>query len=170
MRVIVQSMSANPTLPVNITLPADHTPAVVTTTVTSTQMPVAKPATTTAKSSLIPVTVYNLAQGKFKEVSYPTRKSQEGEGPSAPSGKTPPEEQQPKAAATASVPQNREDTPWPSTMPASMNLFVARASWPIPSILMKSQHPPLSKLKRQRRRLHKTGSYPPHSDTEQTPK
>ena len=27
--------------------------------------------------------------------------------------------------------QNREDTPWPNTMPASTNLFNARASWPI---------------------------------------
>ena len=67
-RVITQPMPTNPTLPANLTLPADPTPSVVTTMVTSTQMPVAKPATTTAKPSLIPVSVYNLAQGKFKEI------------------------------------------------------------------------------------------------------
>ena len=143
MRVIVQPMPANPTLPMNPTLPADPTPTAVTTMMTSTQIPVAKPATTTAKSSLIHVTVYNLAQGKFKDVPYPARKAQEEEGPSAPSGNNPLEEQQSKAAATATALQNREDTQWPNTMPASMNLFVARSSWPIPPILMNSQHPPL---------------------------
>ena len=38
-------------------------------------MPVAKPA----------ATEYNLAQGKFKEIPYQVRKSQEEEGPSTPS-------------------------------------------------------------------------------------
>ena len=132
-RVIVQSMPTNPTLPMNPTSPADPTPTVLTTMVTSSQMPVAKPATTTTKSSLILVTVYNLAQGKFKEIPYPTRRSQEEEGSSAPSGNNPPEEQQFKAAVTTTVPQNRKDTTWPNTMPASMNLFIARASWSIPS-------------------------------------
>ena len=41
-------------------------------------MPVAKSAATTAIS--IPVTVYILAQGKFKGIFYPTTKFQEGEG------------------------------------------------------------------------------------------
>ena len=108
-RVIVQPMPINPTLPMNPTLSADPTPTGVTTLATLMQTPVAKPATTTAKS--IPVTVYNLAQGKFKDVPYPARKSQKDEGPSAPSSNSPPEEQQPKAAATAIAPQNREDTP-----------------------------------------------------------
>ena len=93
-RVIVQPIPANPTLPVNPTLSADATPTVVTTTVMLTQMPVAKPATTTAKS--IPVTVYNLTQGKLKEIPYPTRKSQEEEGPSAPSGNNPQRSSNPK--------------------------------------------------------------------------
>ena len=150
--MIVQPMPANPALHMNPTLPADPTPTAVTSMVTSTQMPVAKPASMTTKCSLIPVTVYNLNQGKFKEESYPARKSQEEESPSTPSGNTSPEEQQPEAAATATALQNREDTPWPIAMPASMNLFIARASWPIPPIWMKSQHPPLLKLKRQRRR------------------
>ena len=77
-RVITQPISTNPTLPMNPTLPAEPTPAVVTSTVTI-QMPVAKSAAMT-----IPVTVYNLAQGKFKGIPYPTRKFQEGEGPSTP--------------------------------------------------------------------------------------
>ena len=42
--------------------------------------------------------------------------------------------QQPKAAtiATSTAPPTRDDTPWPSPKPASTNLFVARATWPIP--------------------------------------
>ena len=47
-RVIAQPMPANPTLPVNPTLPADPTPTAVTTMAMLTQMPVEKPATTTA--------------------------------------------------------------------------------------------------------------------------
>ena len=42
-----------------------------------------------------------------------------------------PRKKQPEAAVTATTPQNREDTPWPITMPTSTNLFNARASWPI---------------------------------------
>ena len=41
-RVIAQPMPSDPTLPMNPTLPADPTPTVVTTMVTSTQMPVEK--------------------------------------------------------------------------------------------------------------------------------
>ena len=75
-------MPANPYLPVNLTWFTDPTLTVVTTALTLTQMPVAKPVTTIAKS--IPVTVYNLVQGKFKEIPYPVGKSLEEEGPSAP--------------------------------------------------------------------------------------
>ena len=75
-----------------------------------------------------------MAQGKFKGIPYPTRKPQEEEGPSIPSCNNPQEEQKPEASVTATAPQNREGTPWPITMPASMNLFNARASWPIPPI------------------------------------
>ena len=113
------------------TLSTDPTPTMVTTTVTLTQTPVAKLAPATTKSAH--VTVYNLVQDKFfKGVPYPVRKCQEEEGPSASSGNNPLEEQQPKSAATGTAPQNREDTPWPNTMPASDDLFVERASWPIP--------------------------------------
>ena len=75
-----------------------------------------------------------MAQGKFKGIPYPTGKPHEDKGPSAPSCNNPPEEQQPEAAATATAPQNRKVTPWLNTMPASTNLFNARASWPIPTI------------------------------------
>ena len=42
--------------------------------------------------------------------------------------------QQPKAATgtTSTAPMTTDDTPFPNTMPASINLFVSRASWPIP--------------------------------------
>ena len=125
-RIITQPMPANPTLPVNLTLSTDPTPAVVTTMVTFAQMAVAKPATIITKS--IPVTVYNLAQVNSRKSPI----QQEEEGPSTPSSNNPFVEQQPKAAATATAPQNREDTPWPNTVPAFDNLFVERASWPIP--------------------------------------
>ena len=92
-------------------------------------MPLAKLAAMTATS--IPVTVYTLAQETFKGIPCPTRKSQEDEGPSTPSSSNPKGEQQPETAVTATAPLNRKDTPWSNTMPASMNLFDARASWPI---------------------------------------
>ena len=76
--------------------------------------------------------MYNLAQGKFKGIPYPTTKFQEDEGPSTPSCNNP-QEQQPETAITAAAPQSREeDAPWPNTIPASTNLFDARALWPIP--------------------------------------
>ena len=81
MRVIVEPIPTNENLSMNPTLPTDPTPSAVNTMVT-TQTPEAKSAATTTTS--IPVTVYILAQGKFKGISYPTRKFQEGEGPSTP--------------------------------------------------------------------------------------
>ena len=78
------------------------------------------------------MTVYNLAQGKFEGIPYPTGKPQEEEGSSAPSCNNPKEKQQLEAAVTATAPQNREEIPWPITMPAFTNLFDARASWPVP--------------------------------------
>ena len=60
------------------------------------------------------------------------RRFQGEEGPSTPNGDYLPKVQQPKATSTDAALQTREDTPWPNTMPASTNLFVARASWPIP--------------------------------------
>ena len=128
-RVIAQPMPTNPTLPVNPTLPTEPNPIVVNTMVT-TQMPVAKSAAMAATS--IHLTVYSLAEGKFEGIPYPTGKPKEEEGPPAPSCNNPQERQQPGAVVTATTPQNREDTPWPNTMPASTNLFDARAFWPIP--------------------------------------
>ena len=80
-RVIAKPMPTNPTLPVNLTLPAELNPTVANTMVTTKTL-VAKSASMAATS--IPVTVYNLAQDKFEGIPYPSRKFQEGEGPSAP--------------------------------------------------------------------------------------
>ena len=78
--------------------------------------------------------VYNLAQSKIQEIPNPTRKIQEEESPFTPDYSNPLMVQQPKAttAATSIAPLTRDDTPGPNTMPASTNLFVAKASWPIP--------------------------------------
>ena len=67
----------------NSILPAEPTLTVATVTVT-TQMPVTKSVATS-----IPLTVYNLAQGKFKGILNPTTRFQEGEGPSGPSNNSP---------------------------------------------------------------------------------
>ena len=126
-RLIEQSLPLNPTLPINPTTTA------VTTTVTSTQMSAVKPTATTANPTPIPVIVYNLAQSKIQEIHNPQiRKYQGEEGHFTPNGDNPSEAQQPDATTTVTAPQTRVDTPWPNTMPASINLFVARASWPIP--------------------------------------
>ena len=130
-RVIAQPMPTNPTLATNLTLSTQPTPTMATTMVTI-QMPMARAAIITATG--IPLTVYSLAQGKFKGVPYPTKRLQEEEGLSTPSSNNPLVEQQSKAAVTATVPQKREDTPWHNTMPASTNLFKARTSWPIPPV------------------------------------
>ena len=111
MRVIVQPLPMNPTLAIN------PTPMVVTTMATSTQMSVVRPNATTANPTPIPVTVYNLAQSQIQEMANPPmRRFQGEEDPSTPSGDNPPKVQQPKATATATAPQTREDTPWPNTM------------------------------------------------------
>ena len=75
-RAIAQPMPINPTLPMNPISPIEPTPTAAMSTAT-TQMTVTKSAATS-----IPVTVYNLAQGKFKEIHNPNMKFQEGEGPS----------------------------------------------------------------------------------------
>ena len=75
--------------------------------------------------------MYNLAQGKFEGIPYPVGRPQVEENPSAPNCNPP----QPEAAHNAPTFQVREDTPWHNTMPASTNLFEARADWPIPPML-----------------------------------
>ena len=82
-------------MPMNPTPTTESNHTVVNTMVT-TQTPVAKSTATAATS--IPVTVYNLAQGEFEGIPYPTGKPQE-EGPSAPCCNNPQERQQPEAAA-----------------------------------------------------------------------
>ena len=89
------------------------------------------PMVKTAVASIL-VTVYNLAQGKFKGIPHPTGRLQAEENPSAPSCSLPQQRSQPQDIPNALVFQIREDTPWPNTIPASMNLFEARADWPIP--------------------------------------
>ena len=44
----------------------------------------------------------------------------------------PKQRQQPEAAPTVTTLQVRQDTQWPNTVPATSNLFKARASWPVP--------------------------------------
>ena len=56
------------------------------------------------------------------------------ESPFAPSCSPFQQRQQPEAIPNAPTFQVREDTPWPNTKPASINLFEARADWPIPPI------------------------------------
>ena len=94
----------------------------------SSQMPIVK-----SMATSIPVTVYNLAQGNFEGIPYPAGRPQVEENPSATNCNPP----QPEAAPNAPSFQVREDTPWPNTVPASMNLSEARADWPIPLC----QHP-----------------------------
>ena len=125
-RVITKPIPATPTLPMNTILPAVPTPTKATSTAT-TQMPVVKSA-----AIYIPVTVYNLMQGKFEGIPNPTGRPQVEENPSAPSCNMPQQNQQPKAVSNVSIFQVREDTPWPDTVPASTNLLKARADWPIP--------------------------------------
>ena len=94
--------------------------------------------------------MYNLAQGKFEGTPYPTGRPQEN--PSAPNCSSP----QPEAILNASTFQVREDAPWSNTVPASMNLFKARADWPIPPMQIptvkveKVEVPPRGAMKYQR--------------------
>ena len=111
-RVIARPMPATPTSPMNPILPAEPTATVATST-TTTQMPVVK---STATS--IPLTVYNLVQGKFEGIPYPTGRPQVQENPSTPSCNIPQQSQQPEGTPTAISLQAREDTSWSNTMPA----------------------------------------------------
>ena len=121
MRVIAQPIPTTPTP----TAPVNSTPTVPTPTVatTSIQMPVVK----SAAASIL-VMVYNLAKGKFDGVPYPAERPQAEDNPSVHNFKPP----QPEAIPNAPTFQVRVDTPQPKTVPASMNLFEARADWPIP--------------------------------------
>ena len=121
-RVIAQPLLTIPTVPMN-SIPAVPTPTVATSTAT-TQMPVVKSAATS-----VPVTVYNLVQGKLKGIPYPIGRPQVEENPSAPSCNAPPQGQQPKAVPNA---QTFQVTPHGLTLPASTNLFEAWEDWPIP--------------------------------------
>ena len=119
-------MPVIPALPVNPIPPAVATSTVATSTA-PTQTPVVKSAVTS-----IPVPVYSLVQGKFEGNPYPTGRLQVEENPSTPSCNTPQQRHQSEAIPNATTFLVREDTPWPNTVPASTNLFEARADWPIP--------------------------------------
>ena len=114
-----------PTSPMNPIPPAVLTPTVATSTAT-TQMPMVKSAATS-----IPVTVYNLAQGKFEGIPYPTGRPS-GRKPFHPQLQSTQQRLQPEAIPNSPTFQVRKETPWPNTVPASTNLFEARADWPIP--------------------------------------
>ena len=114
-------------------LPVNPESEAVATTATSLQTLVVKPSATTAKPSLILLTVYNLAQNRVQEIPNPTVKFQEEECLLTPNHGNPSMAQQPTTAATFTAPMTRDDTPWPNTILALTHLFVARASWPIPS-------------------------------------
>ena len=62
------------------------------------------------------------------KIPYPTGRPQVEENPFAPNCSPP----QPDVIPNAPTFQVREDTLWPKTVPASTNLFNARADWPIP--------------------------------------
>ena len=87
-RVIVQPLPLNPTLPSN------PTPMAVTTMATSTQTSAVKSTATTANPTPIPVTLYNLAQSRIQEIPNPLMRRFQGEDPSTPSGDNPSKSQQ----------------------------------------------------------------------------
>ena len=82
-------------------LPNNAESEAVATAATSTQMPVVKETTTTAKPSPIPMMVYNLDKSKIQEILNPTRLVQEEENPFTPNHSNPPMVQQSKATTTA---------------------------------------------------------------------
>ena len=123
-RVITKPLPTTPTAPTNAT------PGLPTTRV-------ATPTATTKTSMVISTTMsisvagYNLAQGKFEGIPYPTGRTQVEENPSTPICNAPPERQQPEAVPNAPTFQVSKDTPWPDTIPASTNLFEEMADWTI---------------------------------------
>ena len=157
--MILQPLPANPNMPIN------PTPTVVTTMATATQISAVKLAATTASPTPIPVTVYNPAQSKIQEIpNPPMRRFQGEENPFILNGDNSTKVQQPKATAIAAALQTRQDTPWPNTIPASINLFVTRVSWPIPQ----SKPSPPMFIKREKaedRTPPKLAAIPPHDAT-----
>ena len=101
----------------------------------ATQTPMAKPTSTSTKWSAtpIPLTVHNIPTTKVQEVPRSSmQKPQVGEVPLIPNLNPTPLQPRAPATASAAIPPTRHDTPWPNTVPASTNLFVARSSWLIP--------------------------------------
>ena len=119
-RVIVQLIPTTPTP----TVPENITPTVPTPSL-ATQMPMVKSA-----AMSFPVTVYNLAKGKFDEVPYSTGRPQIEGNLSIQNSNPPPLEDIPNVPI-------REGSHRPNAGSASENLFKARKDWPIPL----HQHP-----------------------------
>ena len=109
-RVIAQPIPTTPTP----STPVNWTTDTSTVATVSTQMPMVKSA-----AMSIPVTVYNLAKGKFSEISYPIGRPQTERNPSIQNSNPPPLEDIPNVPV-------REATPWPSTGSAPENLFEAK--------------------------------------------
>ena len=121
--------------------PTISTPTVATTSMQMLQMPIVKSA-----AMSIPVTVYNLAKGKFDRVPYQTerpilRQTLPFSIPTLPSLEHIP---------NAPTFQVREGTPWPHTVPASKNLFETRADWPIPPLPAPTVKAPTPTMKAER--------------------
>ena len=121
-RIITHSLPTTPTStsPMNQIPPAAPAPTVAS-SATTTQMPIVKSVATS-----ILVSVYNLVQGKFEGIPYPTGRSQVEENPSIPSCNPPQQRPQPEAVPNTPNFQVREDILWPNTIPASTNLFETR--------------------------------------------
>ena len=115
-------------------------PEAIATSATATQTLTMKPTATstkwpTANLTSIPLTIYNVPSAKIQEVPSSSMQEPQGrEGPLIPNLNNLPMVQQPtslesKASATArsAIPLTRDATPWPNTVLASTNLFVARS-------------------------------------------
>ena len=109
MRVIAQPMPANPSLPMNPTLSTDPNPTVVTTMVTI--GPNASSKTSNCNHQIHTCDCIQFGSRQIQGNSLSSEKVQEGRRPLHPSGSNSLVEQQPKAAATATAPQNRKETP-----------------------------------------------------------
>ena len=128
---------------------------------TSSKASVVQPAATATK--LIPLTVYNLAQNRVQEIPNPTGRFQEEEHPFTPNHGYPPMAQQPTTTTTFIAPTTKDDTPWPNTIPALTNLFVARAPWPIPPNVNEVPTPTFVKTEKAEEKISPKQASIPHA-------
>ena len=104
------------------------------TNATATQTPLTKPTATSTKwpTTPIPLSIHNIPTTQIQEVPRSLMWKPQGEVPLIPNQNPTPLQPRAPATASATIAPTRDDTPWPKTVPASTNLFVARSSWPIP--------------------------------------